>query len=272
MNRGGAILAALAERRRVADRVMIVMAHPDDETLGLGAQLCRFDDALLVHATDGAPRDGEDARNHGFATPADYAAARRRELATALCAGDAGGVRTLCLGLPDKEAMTYLPGLTRRIGELLRAENPAAVFTHAYEGGHPDHDGVAFAVHAAFRPLHGHPPILEFPLYHRAAGLMVTGRFPGLLPRGEWMFELDDGDMARKRAMLDCFVTQRWLFEPFDLSIERLRRAPEYDFRRPPHPGDLHYETLGWGITAADWRRAAALVLDGLESHAAVCP
>ena len=56
---------------------MIVVAHPDDETIGLGAQLGRFEDALLVHLTDGAPRDGEDARNYGFASVADYAAARR---------------------------------------------------------------------------------------------------------------------------------------------------------------------------------------------------
>ena len=37
---------------------MIVVAHPDDETIGMGAQLCRFRDALLVQVTDGAPRDG----------------------------------------------------------------------------------------------------------------------------------------------------------------------------------------------------------------------
>ncbi len=58
MNPGEAILARLAAGGPIAERVMIVVAHPDDETIGLGAQLRRFEDALLVHVTDGAPRDG----------------------------------------------------------------------------------------------------------------------------------------------------------------------------------------------------------------------
>ena len=57
--------------------------------------------------------------------------------------------------------------------------------------------------------------------------------------------------------MIDCFTTQLWLLEQFDLATERFRLAPEYDFREPPHPGELHYETLGWDIDRRDWRRNA---------------
>ena len=70
--------------------------------------------------------------------------------------------------------------------------------------------------------------------------------------------------LARKRRMIDCFATQRWLLEQFDLATERFRLAPEYDFRLPPHPGELHYETLGWGMTGAEWRQRAADALDRL--------
>ena len=52
-------------------RLMIVVAHPDDETIALGGQINRLRDALLLHVTDGAPRDGEDARHHGFAGGGD---------------------------------------------------------------------------------------------------------------------------------------------------------------------------------------------------------
>ena len=71
----------------------------------------RLRDALLLHVTDGAPRDGEDARRHGFTTPADYATARRQELAAALTAGEAAGVRSAALDIPDKEAFLDLAGL-----------------------------------------------------------------------------------------------------------------------------------------------------------------
>src|SRR3954471_547989 len=130
---GETILARLAAGGPIAERIMIVVAHPDDETIGLGAQLGRFKDALLVHVTDGAPRDGGDARAYGFARVADYAAARQAELAASLCAGDAAGVRTVGLGIPDKEAWQDLAGLVRHIAEKLHAEQPAAIFTHVYE-------------------------------------------------------------------------------------------------------------------------------------------
>ena len=89
------LLAQIASGAPVDAPVAVVVAHPDDETIGLGAQLGRFDDALLVHVTDGTPRDGEDARNYGFAGVADYAAARAAELCAALRAGDASRLRRL---------------------------------------------------------------------------------------------------------------------------------------------------------------------------------
>ena len=156
---------------------MIVVAHPDDETIGLGAQLCRFDDALLVHVTDGAPRDGRRRAHYGFADRRRLRRGAPARAGAALRAGEAARLRRLGLGIPDQEAWQDLAGLARRIAELLRAEQPAAVFTHAYEGGHPDHDAAAFAVHAACRLADAPPAIVEMPLYHRRDGRLATGEF-----------------------------------------------------------------------------------------------
>ena len=262
MSAGEEILARLAARQRVGDRVVVVAAHPDDETIGLGAQLQRLDDALLVHVTDGAPRDGHDAAAYGFATLADYEAARRRELAAALTKGGADHLRTLSLGIVDQEAMHHLPSLARQLRKLFLQERPQAVVTHAYEGGHPDHDAAAFAVHMACRLMAKPPAILEMALYHRREGRLVSGEFlPSTAQESRTAIELNEEEIRRKQRMIDCFTTQRWLLTQLDSAAERLRIAPGYDFRTAPHPGELHYETLGWGITGVDWRRNAAAAL-----------
>lgn len=260
---GCALLAEVAGDGPIGARLLIVVAHPDDETIGTGAQLWRLRDVLLVHVTDGAPRDGEDARRNGFVVPADYAAARRRELAAALTAGGGAGVRTAEFGIPDKEAFLDLTGLTRRLAEVLRQERPAAVLTHSYEGGHPDHDAAAFAVHAACRGCAAaeQPVIIEMPFYHAHAGQMVTGRF---LPNWseEVVVPLGDADLLKKRRMVDCFHTQREILSCFEVGAERYRLAPAYNFRDPPHSGALLYETFGWGISGREWRRRASQALD----------
>jgi len=115
-----AILEGLVERKKIESKVMIVVAHPDDETIGMGAQLCRFHDALLVQVTDGAPRDGRDAAAHGYATIPDYAAARHVELAAALEIGEAHGARTEFSGIADQEACFKLAMLIERISELMQ--------------------------------------------------------------------------------------------------------------------------------------------------------
>ncbi len=65
-------------------RAMLVFAHPDDETIALGAHLGRFGAAHFIHVTDGAPRNEQDSRAHGFATLQKYRDARRDELRHAM--------------------------------------------------------------------------------------------------------------------------------------------------------------------------------------------
>jgi len=135
-----------------------------------------------------------------------------------------------------------------------RLEGIAAVLTHPYEGGHPDHDAVAFAVHATGLP------VIEMAGYHAGPdGGIKVGRF---LPGGtETTVQLNNDERSRRDAMLACFVTQRATLAPFfGLEAERFRAAPRYDFTRPPAPR-VYYDGFDWGMTSARWCSLAAAAL-----------
>jgi LmbE family N-acetylglucosaminyl deacetylase len=249
-----------------APRVLIVAAHPDDEVVGAGARLQRLRSAYLLHLTDGAPRDGADARAAGYDDPVTYARARRLELERALGLVGIGTHRLYTLGLPDQTASQHLAAVARHVHDLLLSLRPQIVLTHSYEGGHPDHDAAAFAVHAACALLEKGSPrvpfVVEFPTYHAGPEGMVVGRF--LDEAGSRVLVLNDAERELKRKLVECFVTQRRMLAQFPLEVEMYRPAPRYDFTAPPHPGRLWYEWFDWGITGERWREEATAALADL--------
>lgn len=251
------MLAALRQRRPVEQPVALVVAHPDDETIAAGGSLHLMTRLLLVHVTDGAPLRLDDPARAGFDTPAAYAAARERELRDALSRSGARPERAM-LGVPDQEASEAIPQIAERLRALFRAHAVRHVLTHAYEGGHPDHDAVALAVHLA-----APPEVIEFAGYHAAPeGGMRTGRFLVGDQDGarEIAVQLAADDLARKRAMIACFRTQAAILSQFDPAQERFRAAPAHDFTAPPHAGRLLYEDWGW-MSGAEWRQRARAAL-----------
>jgi LmbE family N-acetylglucosaminyl deacetylase len=240
--------------------IAVVVAHPDDETLGVGAQLGRWKSLHLIHLTDGAPRDGVDARRAGFASRHAYAAAREEELAAALHELGAVPALRIGFGLVDQEAAFHLAPLARQLRGAL--EGVEVVYTHAFEQGHPDHDAAAFAVHAACALLAHEgaqaPPIVEFPLYHAGpAGEMVRARFREATEWPVREVQLDAAQHARKARAIACFHSQAAMLQPFPLGVERFRRAPRHDFLRPPAAPGAWYDTLDWPLSSRLWREQA---------------
>lgn len=257
---GAAFLAQIADPRRprLSFRAAVVVAHPDDETIGCGAQLPRFDDVLLIHTTDGAPRRGSQPE---FSSWRDYAETRHRELAAATALAGVPAERLKNLGWPDQEAAFHLAEIAESLTEFLgQAE---AVLTHAYEGGHPDHDASAFAVHAAVRRLKrdrgAGPEIVEMPLYHAGPSGRTVQIFSAAPGCREVEVNLSETERALKERMLAAHHSQREVTCWFQCEVERFRAAPRYDFARLPNGGRLYYEEHDWGLAGRQWLELAAM-------------
>jgi LmbE family N-acetylglucosaminyl deacetylase len=267
------LLAGEARDPIAAERIALVVAHPDDEIIGMGGQLSRLRGITIVHVTDGAPRNEGAAQAHGFQTPHAYAAARRKELRAALAVADVPDESLMGLGIADQEASLHLPDLARRLAAFFREREIELVVTHAFEGGHPDHDATAFAVHAAVALLGRERPapvIVEMPLYHLGLTGWTVQRFVAAAGPPQLEISLTDDQRRRKQAMLDAHVTQRRVLSMVAADVERFRPAPAYDFTVLPNEGRLLYDMYGWGMTGTRWQSLAKAALQELGPGAAL--
>lgn len=262
------------EHARQIARAVVVAAHPDDEVIGLGSLLPRLRRATFIHTTDGSPRDMEDAARAGFSSRAAYRIQRAGELKCAFACAGIIKPKTKSLGFTDKEASLNLISLTRALAQEFARLRPAIVFTHAYEGGHPDHDATAFAVryalhiHRAETLRHPAPLHVEYASYHEHENGFRCGAFlpyAGAVKEDELGLTLSPTARNFKRNLFRCFASQAEVLARFDTGAERFRCAPVYDFTEAPHAGRLHYETFGWGWTGARWRTLARLALAELS-------
>ena len=265
---------------RQAERLLLLVAHPDDETLGASAVLGRWPGAMVVYLTDGAPRDPQFRSPYVSGSRELYACVRAEEAASALAHVNISSERIVFLSGVDQEAIFHVRQIVEEWVPIVREFKPSVIITHAYEGGHPDHDTAALVARVgaqiAARQTDSHPDLVEMTGYYAFEGKRMTGQF--LSPPRLAASHIETGvqlkmsieERKRKARMLGCYVSQWHVLSDFPLEPEKLRPAPFYDFTRPPHEGPLWYETLGWPITGALWRELAAQVLAELSEL--TCP
>ncbi|HXT20973.1 MAG TPA: PIG-L deacetylase family protein [Thermoanaerobaculia bacterium] len=259
-----ALLRRLASGDRTDMRVMVLTAHPADESLGAAGLLSRLKDPWVVCLTDGAPRDRRFVPAGCPASPSGYAKRRRQEMRAALSLAGVGVDRVLQLDVPDQEAALSLCKLVHRLTTLARGLRPHLLITHGYEGGHPDHDAAALAARLAVERLERQegaaPALAEMLSYHREEDRLVADRFlPASTDRWTVLLRLSPRERRLRRDMLACHASQvATMVQLPERPWERLRPAPHYDFLRPPHEGPLQYEVLGFALDGRRWRELAA--------------
>lgn len=116
--------------------VLVVGAHPDDETLGAGATIAELS-ARGVRIHIAVMTAGEAALDHVGRAVSGLAQRRRSEFA---CAGNSLGAETATvLDLPDGALGEHVTETEDALGTLIRTHLPDHVLTTWWGDPHPDH-------------------------------------------------------------------------------------------------------------------------------------
>ena len=210
-------------------RVLIFAAHPDDETVACGGLLQRSSESLVLFAVDGAPRGYGFERK--FGSLGAYSEERFREASRALALVPRCSIGRLArkdgTAFADQHLFQELKEAFLSLRRVTRDFAPDLLVSHAFEGGHIDHDTchiLAKQTASVLSICH-----MEFPLYWRTAqGQDVFQRFRD--PRNdEVVLALSPRELLVKRQMLAEYKTQQGLTSVFAAATERFRPAAETD-------------------------------------------
>lgn len=182
--------------------LIVVAAHPDDETLGLGGMIAALT-ACGVHVEVVLVSDG------GAAYSTLSKVQRRclehlRRLEFTKAAGILGVDETICLGLPDGEIAQHQAWLANQLHTILMQRPPGVWCAATWRGdGHPDHEGVGRAARSATGCAGA--VLLEYPIWmwHWALPDDFVVPWPSA-----HSVPLTQSDIKRKRAAVACFRSQ----------------------------------------------------------------
>jgi LmbE family N-acetylglucosaminyl deacetylase len=189
-------------------RLMCVLAHPDDESLGTGGTLATYAargvETFLITATRG--ERGRYGDNHGRPPDAVVGATREAELRAA--AAELGVHEVTVLGLPDGALDRVEPRLAQdAIAGHLRRIRPHIVVTFGPDGayGHPDHVAISQLTTAAVvRAADGEFAVSK--LYYLAWGAATWAAYQAALKK---LTSTVDGVERRVVPFPDWAITTR---------------------------------------------------------------
>ena len=223
-------------------RILILVAHPDDEVVACAAAIARAKAqgsvVSTLYLTHGClaqetlwPWQRKDYEN--------FVVTRRAEadaVATFLGIQPVGWSTR-----PARHLWRELPQVFQEVDAAVKHYRPDQVWVPAYEGGNPDHD----ALNAIGFKLKGRLSVLEFPEYNFFGGKTRSQSF---VSSDETMrlFTLTPDERAAKRAALKMYVSERDNLSYVGVDQESYRPLAAYDYAHPPHQGKLWYARFQW--------------------------
>lgn len=182
-------------------RLLVVGAHPDDETLGAGGLIhtaARAGWAVEVVSATAGEGSHPDSPTH---PPARLAAVRRDELADAVARlAPAAGVT--CLGLPDGSVADHEAELVAHLVTAIGTDGPDVLICTTWRRDrHPDHEAVGRA--AAVAADRTDARLLEYPVWLWHWGHDEDVPWPDVR-----RFRLDDTTRAAKRSAVSAHASQ----------------------------------------------------------------
>ena len=209
----------------MADSVLVVAAHPDDEVLGCGGTIARHADAgdqvqVLIVAEGATSRQQQ--RNRIQAGEELSALAQAAQTAGSILG--AAGVELL--DLPDNrlDSLDRLD-LIKRLEERIDRHQPQVVYVHHAGDVNVDHRRLHEAVVTACRPMPGHPVrrLLSFEVAS-SSEWQPPGSAPAFQPN--WFVDISDQWQRKREALLAYSSEMRpW---PHARSLEALEHLARW--------------------------------------------
>jgi LmbE family N-acetylglucosaminyl deacetylase len=191
----------------MAERVLVIAPHPDDESIGCGGAIClhreRAEPVRVVFLTSGE-------RGIEGTPPEEAAAIREAEAEEAV--GVLGVERTDFLRLPDLGLAEHLGPGARTLGRILGADPPGLIYLPHPEDAHPDHAAALPLVRAALAWACGAAVWPELRAYEVWTPMATYG----------WAEDIS-GVMRRKLRAVRCYASQLRTFR-YDRAVRGLNQ------------------------------------------------